>query len=497
MENIEYKAENAKCNKKFTLYTLSSIFFLGALIYVFHLFGLVTPANEVYVRFGAFGLFVASFALLGLQKTKKHRFSWDDIYKNNTLIIISLSVVLVSSFLKLEIGFYAIGIFVGASLLHFLYTRKFYPPNKLFYFVFLYALLLFFGTIGTKPGFHFPDRTLAFYVLPLSLCFFRLSKKTLLEIAEVFFKTGIVFLAICVLYWWYNFLHLDANFIEWITSKTNHPAEMIGWEQQVRKHNTNHFSAYFFVSSWSYYFHPSFIAFVLFFGLIIGFYLYHKRNLMPTITKFELILYIALCFFVLLLLQSRIGVVGFVFILAVTGLYYLKLKTKRFKIGLAIYLLLGCTSFFVLNDTASEFVNDDVRNNYRRIAVSYIQDNFWWGSGYFQQQIVLEQQAETMKDILSYSIFPHINHPIHYVHNQFLGDMVQFGIWGLLVLLAMLVAIAYYAIKNRSYLLQMMLLITVLFMMIEEPLYTQVGIIRFTVFLVFFVAISKAKQNQI
>lgn len=489
---------------RFPIIILIFIALFGGLTYIFHLFGLVTPANEVYARFGALGIFIASFAFLGWQEAKNHRFSWDDIYKNNTLIIVSLSAVLASLFLKMEIGFYAIGFFAGASLIHFLYTRKFYPPNRLFYFVFLYAFLMFFGTIGTERGFHFPDRTLAFYVLPLSFCFFRFSKVVLLKIAEVFFKTAIVFLSICVLYWWYNFLHLDANFVEWITKKTIYSAEMDWtpqreqiartWGEFALDANFSLFSAYYYVSSWTYYFHPSFLSLVLFFGLIIGFYLYHQKNIFPTITKFELILYIVLCLFVLLFLQSRVGIIVFLFILIVTGLYYLKLKTKYFKIGLVIYLLLGCASLLVLNKPMSEFIEDDIRTSYRHLALGYIQDNFWWGGGFDQQRTVLEQQAETMKDTLPYSVYPHINHPIDYVHNQFLGDMVQFGIWGLLALLLMLFAIARYAIKSRSYLLQMMLLIMVLFMMIEEPLYVQAGIIRFTVFLTFFVAIGEVHK---
>ena len=480
--------------------------FLGGLIYMLHLFDLVTPANEVYARYCALGLFVGGVAFLGLQKAKNHKFSWDDIYKNNTLIVVSLTALLASLFLVSKISFYAIAIFAAASLMHFLYTRKFYAPPKFFYFIFVYGLLMLFGTIGTQKGFRFPDATLSFYVLPLSLCFFRLSKETLLRIGEFFFKTAILFMAICVLYWWFNFLHLDANLAEWIADKTYYFADMPNWIEQAKRHHlswesmlangeTIAFSAYFFVTSWSYYYHPSFISLILFFGLITGFYLYHKKDDTPAITKFELILYIMLCFLVMILMESRIGPVGILFIVAATGLYYLKLKTKHFKTGLAVYLLLGCAALYVLHNTGSRYANDEIRDAYRRVAVSYIQDNFWWGSGYYQQRLVLEPVAEKMKDQLPDLVYPHVSNPIYYVHNQFLGNMVQFGIWGLIVLLAVLVAIAYYAIKNRSYLLQMMLCIMVLFMLIEEPLYAQAGIVRFFAFLVFFVAISEAGKK--
>ena len=477
---------------RFSVIALTTTVLLGILIYVLHLFQLVTPANEVYARSCALGLFIVSFLFLGWWQAKYYRLSWKHFYKNDTLIIICLSVLLASLFLCSRIGYYAVGFFAGAVLLHFFYRRKFYPLPKFFYFVFLYALLLFLGTIGTEKGFRFPNSTLSFYVLPLSLCFFRLSKTTLLRIAELFFKIAIVFLATCILYWWYNFLQLDANFITWIAEKTGYSVEMTAWEEQAKIHNSNYYSAYFFVTSWSYYYHPSFVSLILFFGLITGFYLYHKKNTNPTITKLELILYIVLCLFVIILMESRVGLVGFLFINAVTGLYYLKLKTKHFKIGLILYLLLGCASLYVLNDSVSDFVDDDARDAYRRIAISYVHDNFWWGSGFHQQRIALEQQAEMMENVLPDIIFPHTGNPIYYVHNQFLGNMVQFGIWGLLLLSAMLIAIAYYAVKKRSYLLQVMLSVVFLFMMIEEPLYVLKSIVCFLTFLMFFTAISES-----
>jgi len=492
---------------RFPVIVLSFTALLGGIIYMLHLFGLATPANEVYMRFCALGLFIAGFALLGWQKVKRHRFSWDDIYKNNTLIIFSLSILLTSSFLYAQVGLYTVGFLGGAAFLHFLYTRKFYPPPGFFYFILLYALLLFFGTIGTQKGFHFPDRTLSLYMLPLSVCFFQLSKKTLLRIGELFFKTAIIFLAVCILYWWFNFLYLEVDFYNWITDKTVCSVEMVGWKEQLKiverimgevfgVEDTTSFPAYFFVTSWSHYYHPSFVSLVLFFGLITGFYLYHKKDVVPTITKFELILYIALCFFVMTLMESRIGLVGLLFIIVVTGFYYLKLKTKYFKIKLAVYLLLGGTSLFILNNTVSSFADDETRSSYRRIAVGYIQDNFWWGEGFRQQQIALEQQAEIMKDVLPDAAHLQYGSPIFYSHNQFLGDMIQFGIWGLIALVAMLGAIAYYAIRNRSYLLQMMMFIVVLFMMIEEPLYVLHGTIRLVSFLVFFTAISESMKKQ-
>lgn len=488
----------------FVVLSLTALF--GGIIYILHLFGLVTSANEVYARFTALGIFIASFAILGMQKARNRHFSWNDFYKNNTLIIISLSTLLTSLFLPNEVRFYAVGFFAVAGAMHFSYARKFYLPPKFYYAILAYALLLFFGTIGTPKGFRFPDKILSFYILPLVFCLFRLPQKTLLRIGALFFKMGIVFLALSLLYWWFNFLHIDADFSTWIGGKTSYTAQMLGWERQAQIYgkavgwaagweNIAWHSAYYFVTSWSYLFHPSFVSLVLLGGLIIGFYLYYKKDVVQTITKYELLLYAGFCFLVETLMQSRIGLVYFLFIMAATGLYYLKLKTKYFKVGLAVYMLLGVASLHVMNDKVSGFVHDDIRDAYRRIAVSYIQKHFWWGSGYNQQILALEGEAESLKDNLPTVIYPHNLHPISYVHNQFLGNMVQYGIWGLLLLLLLLGTTMCYAVKNRSYLLQMFVGFMLLFMMIEEPLYILVGIIPTLTFLIFFAAINESEKE--
>ena len=472
---------------RFSAVVLSLTVLLGGLIYMLHLLGLVTAANEVYARFCALGLFVAGFLLLGWQKVKSHRFSWDDIYKNDTFIVFSLTTLLASLYLssKLSHSYYIIGVFAFAGLIHFFYTRKFYPPPTFFYLIFAYALLLFFGTIGTQKGFRFPSQTLSFYVLPLAYCCFCLSKKTLLQIGGFFYKTGIIFLSLCVLYWWFNFLHLNVNFVEWITGKTTYETQMIGWKNVINYH------AYYFVNAWSYRYHPTQVSIVVLGGLITGFYLYYKKDEFPTISKWDLLIYTVFCLLIILLMQSRIGVVGFILIIGITGLYYLKLKTKYFKIALLAYFLLGGASLMVFGNKVSGFVNDDIRDAYRKIAISYIQEHFWWGSGFDEQRFVLEQQAEKIKDILPAMVYPNcVDCSITHVHNQFLGIMVQFGILGLIVLIAMLAAIAYYAIKNRSYLLLTFLGFMFFFMLIEEGEY-----ILMLIFITFFTAINEAKNN--
>jgi O-antigen ligase len=469
----------------------------GTFMGVFHRLHLITPAGEPYARFGALGLFIGGFLFLGYRQARHLRFLRNDVDQNNTFIIVGLTVLLASVFVANIVSHIAIGLLAFASMLHFLHTRKFYAPPKFFYFLLAYALLLFLGTAGTQKGFRFPEKILVFYVLPLAFCCFSLSKKALLKIGEMFFKTGIIFCVITILYWFYNFLHLDADFIAWITGKTGYSAQMADWGHQARpqdswddaltKNTAVYYPAYLFVTSWSYFYHPTANSIVVLGGLIMGFYLYHQKN----VSKWDLLLYNVLCLFVIMLMQSRIGIVGFLLVTCITGLYYLKRKIKYLKIVLLACLLLVGAGLALFHDQVSDFVDDDVRAAYRRIAASYIQEHFWWGSGFDQQWLVLNAQAEKMKDTLPEIVYPHTNRPITHVHNQILGNMVQFGIWGLIALIAMLAAMARYAIKNRSYLLQTFLCFIFLFMLIEEGEY-----VLMLIFILFFTAINEAEKRH-
>jgi len=471
---------------------LATIF--AGTIYVLHLQGLVTAANEVYARFAAVGLFFAGFLGIVWQKIKNHSFSWGDFYKNHTLIVVTLTVLLVSLFFRRVITEWTAGFFLIASLIFFLYSRKFYAPPKFFYLIIAYALLMFLGTIGTPNGFHFPEQTLRFYLMPLAFCFFLLPKKTLLQIGDVFFKAGTVFLTVSLLYWFYNFLHLDANFIGWVTGKTGYLAEMVGWREQAKYlmqgadclknwAELSWFSAYFFVSTWTSLHHPTTNSMLILVALITGFYLYYEK----IVSKWELLLYAVLALFVIQLLQSRFGLVGFLFLTGASGLYYLKLRTKYFKAGIVTYILLGGAGFLMIGNRFLDFAGDSTRTALRSIGIGYIRDNFWWGTGFTSPRAALEKQAEKMQELLP----PVVPSVITHVHNQFLDDMVQFGILGFVVLVGMLLAIAIYAIKNRSYLLQMFLCLVLLFMWIEAGMF-------FTIltFILFFTAITEAERRN-
>ncbi|MEA4975333.1 MAG: O-antigen ligase family protein [Paludibacter sp.] len=472
-------------NNLFAYLLLTTVLALMLILYLLSLIGILSIEQEIITRILSIMFFLAGATWLISGELKKNKSTLSQHKNEKILVLLPLVILLVSSVLNKVAGTVVTALFVSCALLFSLKRKEFFLPNKFYYILFGYVLFLFLGTIGTFKGFHFPGKISTFLFLPITFSFFNLSNSILLRIARLFFRVMLLYLAVCIVYWWFNFLCLDAGFIEWTTSKLSFQVNMFDWVEQSKLSYENNFAAFFFVNSWSYYYHPSYISIVLLFALITGFYLYYKQDDSSKITIFELAIFVVACFLVLALMESRIGVLIFCILCAVSVLYYVKLKTKHFRLFLLLYTVSGLLLIVVGKDLITGFYADEARNSLLTIATAYIKDHFWWGTGSFEQATAIN----SMKEML----FPGLK-DYNYVHNQFFGNMIQFGIWGLVILVVLLAGILGLAIRKRSYLLQMFLLIMFLFMLIEEPLYIQAGITRFTVFLTFFVAICDSNS---
>lgn len=463
------------------------------LIYLASLVGWVSIENEPIFRHLLLVIFFLSIGFISYKEIISVYQKPADIISKNIMISFSLAILLIFSILHKKMGNYTSGVFVGVSVVHFFFNRKLYALNRVYYFLFFYAVFLFFGTIGSSKGFHFPELTISFYLIPLSYIFFSLSKENYIQISRVVFRSFMLFITLSLIYWWYNFLHLDISLYAWISKKLFIEANMIGWEAQTELLKGGFaYQAFFFVNSWAYIYHPSYISLTLLFGLIIGLYLFYKNNNLEIgIDLKEIILFNLFLVAFILLMESRIGVVGYLFTISLSSLYFLKLKKIYFKFFIITYILVGLVVFYLLDDGTRDFLSDKIRATDFRLALSYIKEHLFWGSGFGDQALALSYQEQISIDTIEVA-----GNIKSYTHNQFMGNMVQFGIWGLIALIILLAGLGRYAIKQKSYLLQMFLCVVILFMLIEEPLYTQIGVTRFTVFLSFFVAISQGKNDN-
>ena len=389
------------------------------------------------------------------------------------LLALSLVILLVLSIFNMQIGIYGTTFFIFSTLVYVFIHGKVYSLNPIYLIVFAYPFLEFVGTIGTAKGFHFPEITYSFYIIPMAFSCFRLKKDILLHILKLFTRILLIFMAFSVIFWYYNLIHCDVKLIDWITKKTD----------------INGISAYKFVADWSRYNHPSYINLVLLPGLISILYLYYKKNEKVWISKMEVFLYIIGCISFQLLSESRIGLVALAIILLVTALYYLHIKEWYFKPILMLVLVCGSIGLYIGQNKVSTFLSDPVRKTDNALAISYIKTHPWWGIGFGNEHIVLVEQEKIVNKEL---ILVHTDKT--YVHNELLGTMIQFGIPGAVILLIFLAGLFWYAFTSRSYLLQLFMLLYFLFMLIEEPLYVQEGITRFMIFLAFFIHVSECDK---
>jgi O-antigen ligase len=77
--------------------------------------------------------------------------------------------------------------------------------------------------------------------------------------------------------------------------------------------------------------------------------------------------------------------------------------------------------------------------------------------------------------------------PFSYPHNQYLGEVMQFGFIGALVLFGTLIYLLVLALRKKDFLLQSLLLILFIFMFTEMPLDSHKGINFFLFFISLFV----------
>lgn len=439
-------------------------------IYILKSYQFVNAGNRVYVEHGLQALFLMGVILLGWQEMGYPRIT-KSLFSVRNSVLLSLSLLLILC-INQSIGQFATGLFVTCAFVYFLRNGKLYEINRVYYFLFLYVLLRFLGTIGTNDGFRFPEKLFTFILLPLAFSFVRIEKRTSFRVLYLFFRAMLIYMSCTLVYWWYNIQYFGLNIGNWLISKeTLHDG----------------FPPYHWTSGWALYEHPSYISLVLVAGLISGFYLYFKKQPDSIISQLELIVYAAFITLTVLVMESRIGVVMVALTIAITLLYYLRLKSRHFKQIAVVVLVVGMGGLFYMGDSVSGFMDDNVRRTDNTLALNYIKAHPWWGVGFHQQALALKQQEQIMLNVL-----PALPFPKTYTHNQLLGDMVQFGVAGALVLVLLIVGLVGYSIQSRSYLLQLLMCVCIVFMCIEEPLYGQAGITRFMVFLSFFVHISES-----
>lgn len=380
----------------------------------------------------------------------KWNFSWDNI------LTVSLFFLLISTVLSVNVSITATVIFVVLAVLFAIVKKKHFQPHPLFYFMAAYYLFQYVGllwSIDPAYGWRFVGRGLSFIVLPLAFGFYSVSEEKKNLLLRIFFRFLEVYLLMVIVAYFYQVQFHKVDF---------------GVGFHLKK---NYFSSpvppgvdYYLLLGWAGYNHPTFVSFILTLMFGIEFYLWRNDNSPQTvkISGFEMGFYGFMTAVVILLLQSRIGMIMFPFGIFLTLLYSLRKKKKLVLSAVVFSCLLVLSAGFYIYKNYRGYFYDRPREIQTDIVLSFLKDHYLLGTG-----------TGGMKVLIPW--FPT-------AHNQFLGDLFHLGIPGLLLLLSLMGSSFYFACKDKNFLLLYFLLIYFVMMQIEMPLSLQKGITYFTLF---------------
>lgn len=380
----------------------------------------------------------------------QRNFSWENI------LTVSLFFLLISTVLSVNVSITATVFFVVLAVLFAIVKKQHFQPHPLFYIMAVYYLFQYIGLLWSLDpayGWRFVGRGLSFLLLPLAFGFYSVSEKKKNLLLRIFFRFLEIYLLMVIVAYFYQVEFHKVDF---------------GVGFHLKK---NYFSTpvppgvdYHLLLGWAGYNHPTFVSFILTLMYGIGFYLWKNDNSLKIvkISRFEMVFYGFMTAVVILLLQSRIGMIMFPFGIFLTLLYSLRKKKKLvFSVVVFSGILVLLSGIYIYKNFRGYFT-DRPREIQTDIVLSFLKDHYLLGTGTGGMKVLIPWYPTA--------------------HNQFLGDLFHLGIPGLLLLLSLMGSSFYFAIKDKNFPLLYFLVIYFIMMQIEMPLSLQKGITYFTLF---------------
>ena len=196
------------------------------------------------------------------------------------------------------------------------------------------------------------------------------------------------------------------------------------------------------------------------------------------ITMVEMLLGVLLPIVFTILCGARVGMMIAPALLGLGYLFYCKFKPV-IKWGLVVAGMVAMGVVFHLFPNVDDRFADPIRVDLRKTAISAIKEKpvFGWGTGYVSPLIQSEERAQ--------SLGIETPHQFNQFHNQYLEDMAQFGVPGILILLVLLGWILWMGVRTKDFLLLSFLAIYGLFFWTESALIVGKGVIPFAFWLCF------------
>ncbi|NDV47867.1 O-antigen ligase domain-containing protein [Paludibacter sp. 221] len=386
---------------------------------------------------------------------------WKSIGTYRKILILGISIAALCINYSFQSGTYGVVAFAVCTLIFLYKERKVYKPEVIHYLFVAYFLFHLISLLWAKDvgaGLKRLEVYIPFIVIPLLFCFFKLQKKEIENILFIFYRGTIILVFISLCCWLFQSVFYDVPLAEWLTLKKKIVA-YFGKETYV----------YHIIFAWSNYPHPTYNSLGYLFGMSIAFYLYTANK--GKITTLELSLSVVLSLLLVITTQSRTGLLNWMVLVFVGIAWLLKDKKKTLTIY-CIAGLLGAVLFSIFfSDKIYGFIYDPIRAQNFDTAFEYIKSNTLLGTGIGGMNEIMNSHEFARS--LGYG---QANINLANPHNQFVGDLMETGMFGLILVCIIVVYMFYISIKQRNWPLFIFQICFFQLMLIEMPLYLSKGI---------------------
>jgi hypothetical protein len=365
----------------------------------------------------------------------------------NTVLTAVLCFYTASLYFAYWVSALALLLFVIAGVATIAYAvvrkeQKLQKPHAIVYcWLAVYAVRLLWLPLSDNPahGAHWLDGSLPFLLLPVIFQYIPITEQMVKTILTFFLRFTLLFCVatICV--------------IVYISHST--PIDLVEWLRNAKAYCGLGYM-------WTGYDHPSYLSVIYLLAIPAGFYL---RRRYGTIRIAELLLLIGLIIALMLFTAARIAFVLFP-LLIILLVYHSSLRwNKIITVIMAVVLVVGGVLFMHTGGPLSERFHDTVRTQLRETAIASIKEKPLLGTGTGGMLSVM--QSPEIATQLGYSN----PQPFSYPHNQYLGEVMHFGIIGSLALFLTIAYLLFIALRRKDLLLQAALLSMLVLMFTEMP----------------------------
>lgn len=404
---------------------------------------------------------------------------WRSQSTHKKLLLFSIIAFVASIFFKASQVFQFSIIFAISAIYFYLVEKKFYRPN-LFYIL----LLIYFATeiisllwsLNSKEGIKYVGNISPLAYIPLLFCLFKLNKADFEVIMITVFRISMVFVFISIVVWILQGRNLNFPLENSLTFK---------------KYSIDSYFCYKVVFAWSNFEHPTYVALNLILSISIGWYYTFKKNIENNITYIEMAFLVVATFLLAIITASRFMLASWLVINTLGFIYAIRNKKMLLVTSIILLSIAAGAFLYRFSDKITGFFNDPARETLHNAAFQAIRENTWHGTGlggmteYINSEYSLFAPWKIPK-----AEFTHI-HP----HNQFIGDIMQTGVFGIITISLILIGLFYLCIKQRDWLLFMNCILFLLLMNIEMPLIYTKGIFSFALTLSLLTNYLNTKRN--